>query len=91
MFHYLGSTISYYLGYDEEETKPTEKTLRVRHEMLKQIKNSHLKLNKITHVELIENSTPSKFKLDNTKIKIKHRQNSFPLIKIKTGPCGVDI
>lgn len=37
----------YYLVYgEEEEIEPSEKTLRSRHEMLKQIKFSKLKLKK---------------------------------------------
>lgn len=41
-------TIYYYLGYDEEEVKPDEKTVKQRHLLMKQIKDSKLKLKSFT-------------------------------------------
>ena len=45
---FLLNSIYYYLGYDDEEIICDPKTLRIRNEMLKQIKHiDKLKLNKI--------------------------------------------
>ena len=44
MFSYIGENLYYYLGY-EEDIEPDPKVLRIRDEMLKQIRLSKIKLN----------------------------------------------
>lgn len=60
MFGYIAETIYYYSGYTSE-IKPSDKTIRSRNEMLKQIKKSKLKLNPIHYenelcVQLIDSN-----------------------------------
>lgn len=42
--------IYYILGYQSEEIKPDENQLRLRHVLLKQIRNSNLKLRPINSI-----------------------------------------
>jgi len=44
----------YMMGYDVDEVEPTEQTVRVRHEMLKQIKLSSVKLTKPTPMPAVK-------------------------------------
>lgn len=41
------SYIYYFLGYEEDEIKPDEKVVRIRDELLKQVRQSKLKLNPV--------------------------------------------
>ena len=59
MTSYLVDSFWYYLGY-EEEVEPHPTTLKVRPEMLKQIKNSKLKLKKIEELNCEEQVEPVK-------------------------------
>lgn len=40
-------TFYWVLGYDSDEVKPTEKTIKQRHLVMKQIKDSKMRLRKI--------------------------------------------
>jgi hypothetical protein len=73
MLSYLTDSVYYYLGY-EEEIKPDPKTLRVRNEMLKQIRLSKLELKPIYKKQPLIQVKPIVFK--NKKKKTKKRNNS---------------
>jgi hypothetical protein len=52
--------LNYVIG--EEEVKADEKTLRQRHELMKQIKNSKLKLKKVKRIDNMEPAKKKKVK-----------------------------
>ena len=69
----MASLFYYMLGYGEAEIQANPESIRIRHEMHKQIRNSHIKLRKVKSVEIDYKTVSKPIPIPNKKQKKKHK------------------